>query len=164
MKYQLSDQIHAHRLLQSKDIKSLISSLVKQVIEFNSHIQEPKEPISNNTIALQNQALMDHAKNLRGRPLFLPYVGSNAGNGVYVELEDGSVKMDLINGIGVFIMGHNHPQLVEAAIQASLLDPLIQGNLQLNRQWIGLAEKTDRDSLSKIKFKTLLVDHIGFYG
>ena len=38
-------------------------------------------------------------------------------------------------------MGHNHPQLIEAAIQASLLDPLIQGNLQLNRQWVGLAEK-----------------------
>ena len=141
MKYQLSDQIHAHRLLQSKDVKSLITSLVKQVTEMNSHIQEPKEPLSIKTITLQNQALIDYVKDLRGRPLFLPYIGSNAGNGVYVELEDGSVKMDLINGIGIFIMGHNHPRLIEAAVEASLLDPLIQGNLQLNRQWIGLAEK-----------------------
>ncbi len=141
MKYNLSDQLHAHRLLQSKDIKEIISSLAQQVTECNSHIQGPKKPSSTEAITLQNQALIDHVKTLRGRPLFLPYIGSNAGNGVYVELEDGSVKMDLINGIGIFIMGHNHPQLVEAAIQASLLDPLIQGNLQLNRQWIGLAEK-----------------------
>ena len=49
--------------------------------------------------------------------------------------------MDLINGIGIFIMGHSHPGLIEAAIQASLLDPMIQGNLQLNRQWIGLSKK-----------------------
>ena len=141
MKYRLSDQIHAHRLLQSKKVKDLISLLVKQVTDINSHIQEPKEPTSVKTVTLQNQALIDYVRILRGRPLFLPYIGSNAGNGVYVELEDGSVKMDLINGIGIFIMGHNHPQLIEASIQASLLDPLIQGNLQLNRQWIGLAEK-----------------------
>ena len=141
MKYQLSDQIQAHNLIQSKDIKKLISSLVQQVVQFNSHIQGPREPAANKEIVLQNQMLMDYVKDLRGRPLFLPYVGSNAGCGAYVELEDGSVKMDLINGIGISIMGHSHPRLIEAAIQASLLDPIIQGNLQLNRQWIGLAEK-----------------------
>ena len=41
MKDEISDQIYAHRLLQSKDVKNLISSLVKQVAKFNSHIQGP---------------------------------------------------------------------------------------------------------------------------
>ena len=141
MNYHLSDQINAHRLLQSKVIKNLISSLVKQISYINSHIQGPRGPLRLETIDSQNQKLIEHVGALRGRPLFLPYIGSGAGQGVYVELEDGSVKMDLINGIGIHIMGHGHPQIIEASLEASLLDPLMQGNLQLNRQWPLLAAK-----------------------
>ena len=75
MKYQLSDQIHAHHLIQSKDVQKLISSLVQQVVEFNSHVQGPQEPTSDEGVISQNQMLMDHVKDLRGRPLFLPYIG-----------------------------------------------------------------------------------------
>ena len=153
MNYYLSDQINAHRLLQSKVIKNLISSLVKQITYVNSHIQGPRGPLGLQAINLQNQKLIEHTGALRGRPLFLPYIGSGAGRGVYVELEDGSVKMDLINGIGIHIMGHGHPQIIEASLEASLLDPLMQGNLQLNRQWSLLAEKLVQLASKKSRLK-----------
>lgn len=68
----------------------------------------------------------------RGQDLFYPYVGSGIGNGALVELADGSVKFDLISGIGTH-WGHCHPQLVAACIDASVQDLCMQGNLQQNR-------------------------------
>ena len=75
---------------------------------------------------------MDTIAQQRGRPLFFPYIGSGAGNGALVELADGSVKYDFITGIGVHYMGHSHPKLLEASIDAALEDIVMQGNLQFN--------------------------------
>ncbi|MCP4407944.1 MAG: aminotransferase class III-fold pyridoxal phosphate-dependent enzyme [Gammaproteobacteria bacterium] len=77
------------------------------------------------TIAAFNQ--------VRGGNLYFPYLGSGIGRGSLVELEDGSVKYDFINGIGVHHFGHSHPQLIEAAIEAALGDTIMQGNLQQNK-------------------------------
>ena len=77
----------------------------------------------------------------RGRPLFFHYIGSGRGYGPYVELQDGSVKMDLINGIGVYILGHAHPLVVESSIEASLSDVLMQGNLQPGVEYLEMSEK-----------------------
>ncbi len=63
---------------------------------------------------------------------FFPYLGSGIGNGPFVELADGSVKLDLITGIGVHGFGHSHPLLVEAGIDAAIGDTIMQGNLQQN--------------------------------
>src|SRR3954454_13505420 len=41
----------------------------------------------------------------RGGALFFPYLGSGVGRGVLVELADGSVKFDMITGIGVHYFG-----------------------------------------------------------
>ncbi len=68
----------------------------------------------------------------RGRDLFFPYLGSGLGNGPYVELGDGSVKLDFISGIGAHGWGHSHPALVDAAFDAALQDTVMQGNLQQN--------------------------------
>lgn len=76
----------------------------------------------------------------RGRPALYPYVGSGIGNGPLVELADGSVKWDLINGIGVHMFGHSDPGMVEAALRASLADVCMQGNLQFNADSIEFAE------------------------
>ncbi len=76
--------------------------------------------------------LMDLIGELRGRPLFFPYIGSGAGNGALVELADGSVKYDFITGIGVHYMGHGHSKILEASIDAATEDIVMQGNLQLN--------------------------------
>ena len=67
---------------------------------------------------------------LRGGPLLLPLLVSGMGHGPLVELADGSVKYDMINGIGVHHLGHSHPALAEAAIDAALADTIMQGNLQ----------------------------------
>ena len=53
------------------------------------------------------------------------------GSGVvpYVELVDGSVKFDLITGIGVNLFGHSHPALMAEMIDALPAD-VMQGNLE----------------------------------
>ncbi|WP_437186988.1 aminotransferase class III-fold pyridoxal phosphate-dependent enzyme [Planctomicrobium sp. SH668] len=68
----------------------------------------------------------------RGGNLFFPYISSGAGNGALVELADGSIKLDLICGIGVHAFGHSDPQLTAACVEAALSDTVMQGNLQQN--------------------------------
>lgn len=80
------------------------------------------------------------AAEVRGRNAIYPYLGSGFGNGPLVELVDGSVKWDLINGIGVHMFGHGDPELVEASLRASLGDVVMQGNLQFNPEAVEFAE------------------------
>jgi acetylornithine aminotransferase len=68
----------------------------------------------------------------RGGKLFFPYLGSGIGNGPLVELADGSVKFDMISGIGVHVFGHSDPELMDAGLAAALEDTIMQGNLQQN--------------------------------
>ncbi len=77
---------------------------------------------------------------LRGGPLFYPYLGSGLGRGALVELADGSVKYDFISGIGVHHWGHGNLALVAAALDAGLQDTTMQGNLQQNEECVGLAQ------------------------
>jgi acetylornithine/N-succinyldiaminopimelate aminotransferase len=54
-----------------------------------------------------------------------------AGNGALVELLDGSVKWDMICGIGVHFFGHADPDLIEAPpLKRRIDDTLKHGNLQ----------------------------------
>jgi acetylornithine aminotransferase len=68
--------------------------------------------------------------NMRGGNLYFPYLGSGLGNGPWVELADGSVKLDFITGIGVHAFGHSDPRLMAAGVDALLCDTVMQGNLQ----------------------------------
>jgi 4-aminobutyrate aminotransferase-like enzyme len=77
---------------------------------------------------------------LRGGSLYFPYLSAGLGNGPYVELADGSVKLDLITGIGVHGMGHSNPELVSTGIDAVLCDTVMQGNLQQNEPSVELTE------------------------
>ncbi len=85
-------------------------------------------------------ALMARAAVVRGRGLLYPYLGSGAGHGALVELLDGSVKWDMICGIGVHFFGHSDPDLTEAALWGSIDDTLKQGNLQSNFDAYAFAE------------------------
>ena len=69
---------------------------------------------------------------VRGGKLYFPFLGSGIGRGALVELGDGSVKYDFISGIGVHHLGHSHPKLVAAALDAALSDTIMLGNLQQN--------------------------------
>ena len=76
----------------------------------------------------------------RGGALYYPYLGSGIGNGALVELADGSVKLDMITGIGVHYFGHSHPLLLNAGVDAALRDTVMQGNLQQNVESAKLAQ------------------------
>ncbi len=84
--------------------------------------------------------LLRHFGQARGGPLYFPYLGSGIGNGALVELADGSVKYDMISGIGVHYFGHSHPILLEAGIDAAIRDTVMQGNLQQNVESVKLAK------------------------
>src|SRR4051794_35102145 len=86
-----------------------------------------------------DQALAHFAQS-RGGPLFYPYLGSGIGNGALVELADGSVKLDMISGIGVHYLGHSHPLLIAAGVDAPLRDTVMQGNLQQNVESVPLSK------------------------
>lgn len=75
----------------------------------------------------------------RGGSLYFPYIGSGIGNGPLVELLDGSVKYDLISGIGVHYWGHQNPELFSVGLDATLSNTIMQGHLQQNVETIKLS-------------------------
>ena len=77
----------------------------------------------------------------RGGPPYWPYIASGVGNGPYVELADGSVKLDFIAGIGVHGCGHSHQAMINAAVDGALEDTVMQGNLQQHRPSIEMCER-----------------------
>src|SRR4051794_29486151 len=83
--------------------------------------------------------LLKHFGAARGGALFFPYLGSGLGRGALVELADGSVKYDMISGIGVHYFGHSHPMLVDTGVEAAIRDTVMQGNLQQNVESVALA-------------------------
>lgn len=80
------------------------------------------------------QTMLKKFGSLRNGSLFFDYLASGIGNGPFVELADGSVKLDMITGIGVHGYGHSHPLMVEAAIDSAVADTVMQGNLQQNTE------------------------------
>lgn len=126
-------------LSESSRIKALIDELVIEVQKHSEKINGVRDPQPEHMAS--NKALMERIAAFRGRPLQYPYVGTGVGQGVYVELEDGSIKMDLINGIGVHIQGHSHPEVIRASLVAGVMDIVNQGNLQANKEYLMLGEK-----------------------
>lgn len=85
-------------------------------------------------------AWMERAKVVRSRGGYFPYIGSGRGRGALVELIDGSVKWDMINGIGVHMFGRGDAEVTRACLQAALADVVMEGNLQFNADSIAFAE------------------------
>lgn len=127
------------KINQDLVVQSLIDDLVDEVMVYNNEIQSIQKP--NQKYIHSNKAKIDRTGVVRGRPLYHNYIGTGAGRGPYVELEDGSVKLDLINGIGIHIMGHSHPRIIKASVRGALADIVMQGNLQPNNEYLQLSEK-----------------------
>ena len=106
-------------------------------------------------------AWLQRAADVRGRSGLYPYLGSGVGNGPLVELADGSVKWDLINGIGVHMFGHSYPMLVEAMLRASLSDLVMQGNLQYNEESIEFAEILRDEAAAHSRIRHCFVTNSG---
>lgn len=134
-----ANSLIGHQIDDSKQVNQLITDLVTEVGKINSQISGTSPAKS--THAETGKMAIDKAGKVRGRPLHYNYVGTGAGRGVYVELEDGSVKMDLINGIGIHLMGHANPRVMKATVRGAISDIVNQGNLQPNREYIRFLEK-----------------------
>lgn len=149
---QNSDETLVGRQIQNDPVvEGLITDLVDEVGVHNSSIYGIRPPQPH--LVEQAKKKMDYLGGLRGRPLYHPYIGTGAGNGVYVELEDGSVKLDLINGIGIHIMGHAHPRIIKACVRGAISDIVTQGNLQPNNEYWQLSEKLVQIASRKSRLK-----------
>jgi 4-aminobutyrate aminotransferase-like enzyme len=120
------------RLADNPEIAGAIETIVEQLKAHSAEITDVRGPIE--ALGATYQAHLDMAAAVRGRPLLYPYIGSGLGNGALVELADGSVKWDMICGIGVHFFGHSEPDLIAAAVRAGLDDTVKHGNLQSNLQ------------------------------
>lgn len=104
--------------------------ILAAVADHQKHLVSVRPP--NPELVDDYQEQLDRFGEMRGANIFFPYLGSGIGNGPFVELADGSVKLDFITGIGVHGYGHSHPLLVAAGIDAAIGDTVMQGNLQQN--------------------------------
>jgi acetylornithine/N-succinyldiaminopimelate aminotransferase len=129
-------------LLDGAESNSHLDALVEQVLAHGRRIQGVKGPDA--ALEPRLAETVQGIGAVRGRPLFYNYVGSGLGNGAYVELEDGSVKLDLINGIGIHLFGHSHPRVIRAALRGALSDIIQQGNLEPNAEYLEFAQRLSR--------------------
>jgi 4-aminobutyrate aminotransferase-like enzyme len=128
----------AEKLRQDPQIRSQIEALADAVGAYASQITQTKPPQKERKTSYEEA--LSHLSSLRGASLFFPYIGSGIGNGPFVELLDGSVKYDMIAGIGVHYFGHSSPLLIKASIEASLQNTHLQGNLQQNKENLELLQ------------------------
>ena len=120
----------ADRLFNDPRVAEAKQLLMAAVADHQKDLTEVRE--ANPALVDDYSGLLEQFGSHRGGNTFFPYLGSGIGNGSYVELADGSVKLDLITGIGVHGFGHSHPILVDAGVDAAISDTVMQGNLQQN--------------------------------
>ncbi|MBU6375560.1 MAG: aminotransferase class III-fold pyridoxal phosphate-dependent enzyme [Bdellovibrionales bacterium] len=127
-----SAQTEASKLIESEAFRQATERVVQVVSESSSRIRSVCPARSTELSEKFKQALSQFQKD-RGRDLFFPFLASGLGSGPLVELEDGSVKFDMITGIGINFFGHSHPDLLREALLAAGSD-IYQGNLQPGRE------------------------------
>jgi len=128
---------------QNNDIDTTLDILVSKVLASNASITAIREADDEKKAAYA--ATIAQFESQRGGSLWYPYLGSGRGNGALVELLDGSVKYDLISGIGVH-WGHSHPKLLKATLAASLRDTVMHGNLQQDMLTVDLVNSLTQHS------------------
>jgi 4-aminobutyrate aminotransferase-like enzyme len=129
----------SNEVQSSQKIDEMVQELTAQVVAHSKRLEGVRPP--NPELIEKTKKLFTDIGTVRGRPLYFPYVGSGLGNGAYVELEDGSVKIDFINGIGIHLMGHSHPKVIAAGIRGAMSDVVMQGNLQPNKEYFNFSNK-----------------------
>lgn len=113
--------------------------LAAALADHSARITGPRPPRPE--LATENAQLIDRLTKARGGAPYFPYLSSGLGRGPWVELSDGSVKLDFIVGIGVHGLGHSHPLMMQASIDGALQDTVMQGNLQQHPPSIELCER-----------------------
>jgi len=118
---------------ESPGVRQAIDAILKELKARQAGITDVRAPINPEAKSTFDETLKDFGR-VRGRDILYPYMGSGIGNGPFVEMIDGSVKMDLITGIGVHFFGHSDPGMVAAALESSLSDVVNQGHLMQNEE------------------------------
>ena len=121
------------RVAKAKDL------LAAALMEHSSRIDEVRS--AKPELVSRYQADLARLAVARGGAPYFPYITSGIGNGPFVELGDGSVKLDFIVGIGVHGVGHSHPAMLAATVDAGLEDTVMQGNLQHNSSSLAMCER-----------------------
>lgn len=121
--------------------KKLVLDALK---DHQAQIKGVKGPAAN----LQNSyaKAIEEFEKIRGAKLYYPYLGSGFGKGSLVELNDGSIKYDMITGIGPHVFGHSDPEVIASAIQGSISDTIMEGNLQQNIDSLELLKLLSKES------------------
>lgn len=112
------------RVRQAKDL------LIQALQEHQKDITSVRPPHSE--LIETYSALIQSFNHIRGANLYFPYISSGFGKGPLVELLDGSIKYDMINGVGVHYWGHSHPDIISQSMEVVHNDTIMQGNLQQN--------------------------------
>lgn len=122
----------------SPAINAAVDQIVREVQSRSARLTDVRPPAAE--LKESYDSYMKRAAEVRGRALLYPYLGSGVGNGALVELMDGSVKWDMICGIGVHFFGHSEPDMIRAAVKGAIGDTLQHGNLQSNFEAYEFAE------------------------
>lgn len=117
------------------EAKKLLLEALEEHQKALYHIRPPQKEL-----AEKYEEILSKFSDLRGAKLFFPYLSSGFGRGALVELLDGSVKYDMISGIGSHYWGHSHPEIILTAIQAALHDTVMQGHLQQGAEAIHFSQ------------------------
>jgi len=133
------EQTLGNQLRGSDAVRGAIDAIVAELEAQRAKITGVRGPRSPE-LRQSFESFMAEAAEVRGRKLLYEYVGSGLGNGPFVELMDGSVKYDMITGIGVNFFGHSDPDLARAALEAGTSDVVMQGHLMMNEEAIRFAQ------------------------
>ena len=119
-------------------VQAAIDSIIAELERAQSGITgaRPADPAR----AADAAGWLERNRAIRGNGTFYPYVGDGFGKGPLVQLADGSVKWDMINGIGVHMFGHGDDRMLAAALRAGLADTCMQGNLASNADSVAFAD------------------------
>lgn len=119
----------AQKLLASTRFRAAKEELLKTIQESSAKLRQVQPAPSSPEIRDAYKDAIARFTKQRGRDLYYPFLSSGAGAGPFVELLDGSVKYDMITGIGINFFGHSHPELMGELIDAVPAD-VMQGNLE----------------------------------
>lgn len=132
------EELIAGALAKDERVAQAKNLLLDALEEHSSKIKDIRPPIGN--LKQSYADTLNSFGEIRGAKLYYPFLGSGIGNGVLVELMDGSIKYDFISGIGVHCFGHSSETFVSAGIEAALSDIAMQGHLMQNWDAVALSE------------------------
>lgn len=139
MTHQTAQQINsADQLRRDATIDAAVQAIVERHQQATAHWTGAQPPDPDR--ATVQAARLEQFADLKGRGAIYPLLGSGLGKGALVEGVDGSIKWDMISGIGVHGFGHSDPDLMAVALHAAMSDTVMQGNLQYNDDAIAFAD------------------------